>query len=248
MVFKYLPTHLFDKNKNRIHLLKFIFEDNTLRFSSPLSFNDPFELKPHITEIINEENHLVVDMFSSQINNSGQANKFYQMNINNLLKDIGILSLSKNNDNLTMWAHYSDNHAGIVIEFDDTHKFFYTSPKEAELLYGLEKVNYLKERPNMNSAEWAINKKTFLTKNVDWEYEDEWRMAVLLDEFDTDPNKYNIKFPPELIRSIYIGCRANSDTVEYIKNLKNQEKWQHLNIYKFLLDDKEYKLISKDIK
>jgi hypothetical protein len=54
-VYKYMPIYIFNEQNEKINTLKYIFEDNTLRFSSPLSFNDPFELNPYIKNLINEE-------------------------------------------------------------------------------------------------------------------------------------------------------------------------------------------------
>ena len=36
----------------------------------------------------------------------------------------GVLSLSRTNDSLLMWAHYADSHRGFVLGLDETHPFF----------------------------------------------------------------------------------------------------------------------------
>lgn len=41
-----------------------------------------------------------------------------------ITKLIGILSLTEKRDNLLMWAHYAQNHQGLVIEFDEAHEYF----------------------------------------------------------------------------------------------------------------------------
>jgi len=234
-VYKYLSSDVF----------KYIFENNTLRFSSPLDFNDPFELKPHIKEIIDTEKDMVVNIVSSFLNETQQAHKFYDNIIDSLSKDIGILCLSGTNANLVMWGHYANNHKGIVVEFDKNHSFFSNST-ELELLHKLKQVIYADTRPTVSSDEW-YSEKIFLTKSKYWKYEDEYRMSILLDKFDNSDKKYNIKFPPKIIKSIYIGCKTSIKDIEYIKNLKTQEKWKHIKINQFKVDEKEYKLVLSKV-
>ncbi len=97
-LYKYLPAYSFDAQEKKIDILEHIFENKTLRFSCPLAFNDPFELRPYISEIIDEEGHLVVSHIAQFINNTGKSNQFYSHGvINHLLPDIGIFSLSETN-------------------------------------------------------------------------------------------------------------------------------------------------------
>lgn len=241
-VYKYMATHTPDKGGD---LLKFIFEDNTLRFSSPLSFNDPFELRPHIKNMINEENHILQDAFFNHLNITEQAHKFYDMAVTALSHDIGILCLSGLCDNLVMWGNYADNHKGIVIEFDDAHPFFNPDCEITSFVHKLKEVVYVDERISMNSDEWGENEKTFLPKSKDWEYENEYRMTILLEENDRNHNRFNIKFPPEIITAVYIGCKATEETKKYVNNLSNKKQWKHLKIHQYEVDEKEYKLTLK---
>ncbi|WP_310441530.1 DUF2971 domain-containing protein [Sulfurimonas sp.] len=221
---------------------KKIFENQTLRFSNPLSFNDPFELKPNISKLTDSSNHLVINTVSDLLNGSGQAQKFHDGLVSNLSNGIGILCLSAKKDNLLMWAHYAEEHRGIVIEFDQEHEFFYKpkSSKKIGLLFGLEEVNYVDTRPSIESEEW-LNKETFFTKGKHWYYEEEYRMVLLLDE-SNNQNKYNIKFPNQLLKSVYIGVRTSKESIEYIKNLNNKAEWKHLNIFQMEVDEVAYKL------
>jgi len=243
-LYKYLPAYSFDAQKKKINILEYIFENKTLRFTSPLVFNDPFELRPNIEKIIDEERHLVVSSISNYINNTGISNGFYYQNVMQpLLKDIGILSLSEMHTNLVMWAHYADSHKGIVLEIDTAHSFFYSDPQNSSLLYPMQKVEYIDKRPNISSDKWE---KTFLIKSEDWAYEKEHRMIVLFDEEDRRYDKYNIKFPPEILKSVYIGCKADQETIEYIKQLSFKDEWKHLNIFQLAIAEKTFDLIIKN--
>ena len=46
----------------------------------------------------------------------------------------------------------------------------------------------------------------------------------------------------DLIKSVYIGCKAKKETIDYIENLKTQKQWEHLDIYHMSIDEEEYKL------
>lgn len=235
-LYKYLPVYSFDAQEKKVDILEHIFEQKTLRFSSPLAFNDPFELRPYISEIIDETRHPVVSKVSQHINNIGKSNQFYYNSIiKPLLPDIGILSLSETHTNLVMSAHYTNSHKGIVLEIDESHPFFHTDPQKSSLLYSVQKVNYIDERPVVSSDRWE---KTFLAKSKDWEYEKEYRMIILFDEEDQSTDKYNIKFPPEIVKSVYIGCKAEQETIEYIKRICNKDEWRHLKIFQFDIDEK----------
>lgn len=241
-LYKYLPTHVIDnKTQKTVNLLECIFKDRTLRFSSPLAFNDPFELRPHIEKIIDEEDHLVVNTVSNHINNNGLANEFYyNAVIKPSLPHIGILSLSETHTNLVMWAHYADNHKGIVLELDESHPFFHSAPQNCNLLHRIKKVEYVDARPAITSDGWGSDEKTFLTKSKNWSYEREYRMSILFDNSDTNVNKYNIQFPPEIVKSVYISCKATQDTIEYIKLIACYDEWKHLNIDLLKIDEKAY--------
>jgi len=244
-MYKYMPTSICcSSTLNKIDLLKCIFEDNTLRFTSPLYFNDPFEfrfpiknLNPSSSENLNELINLLNATFSLH-NNA----------LDNVLQDVGVLCLSSKFDDLKMWGHYADNHKGIVLEFDNKHDFFYKSTDDIKLIHELKKVNYSKERLTFETENEYFNTienengLIYLTKNKEWEHEQEYRMTIKFDE-SNNSNKYNVKFPTEIIKSVYIGVNASEKDIQYIIDLKKQDKWNHLQIYRFTIGSNEYKLV-----
>lgn len=222
-----------------INLLKKVFEDKTLRFSTPLNFNDPFEFRLPIKNLDPSESNDLNNL----INTTFDKSQFHNIALDEILKDIGVLSLSSTNDNILMWSHYANNHKGIVLEFDKKHLFFYESSVDKKLIHGLEKVNYCINKPYPeNIKEYFLNKNLYLTKHLNWKYEKEYRVTVTFDESNNSENKYNIKFPPSLIKAVYIGVNTENKDFEYILNLKQKKEWRHLNIYKFKINEKEYKL------
>lgn len=244
-IYKYMPTYIFNKEDKQINIMKYIFEDNMLWFSNPSNFNDPFELKPHIKNIVGDE----ADLFSTLINRSGQASEFYYTHIHSGLSNIGVLSLSSTKDNPVMWAHYANNHKGIVIEFDKENWFFNSKklPEYSDVIHYLEAVKYKDERKSINSNNYWKDKDTYLVKSKDWQYEKEYRMTICAEVDVKYKDGIGIKFSTELIKSVYIGSKAEQEIIDYLKTMQKQEEWKHLKIYKFEIDKEEYKLNSKEL-
>lgn len=138
--------------------------------------------------------------------------------------DMGILSFTEDYNNPLMWAHYADEHRGVVIEFDFKQPFFMDSTRNvngrksrfgenhlADFFEFPEKVDYRREfpcfeRPELSAPEsmkeyhWKKFNRTILyTKSNDWIYEKEQRSIVQLKHADSiicddDPNIRNLCF------------------------------------------------------
>lgn len=126
------------------------------------------------------------------------------------LFDLGVISFAEDFDNPLMWAHYANEHKGMVIEFDFSQTFFMDSLKEingrksrfgrsylADCYEFPEKVDYSRRMPSFDRAEfsapdsmdefhWAkFNRKILFTKSIDWIYEKEQRSVVRLEDADS---------------------------------------------------------------
>ncbi|MEB2400812.1 MAG: DUF2971 domain-containing protein [Alcaligenaceae bacterium] len=199
-LYKYMPPRLD------------FFKDPMIRATPLTDLNDPFE------GCFNEKQ--VRDADKNQVN-------YYRKNgknaidsddsevsdtigiIQSELADLGILSFTEDCNNLLMWAHYADNHKGMVIEFDLNEPFFEDSIKElkgrrsrfgeshfADLFEFPERVSYRRimpdfERPelsapdSMNQFHWEkFNRAILFTKGDDWIYEKEQRSIVQLKDAD----------------------------------------------------------------
>ncbi len=87
-----------------------------------------------------------------------------------LSKTRGLLCFSKNWQNPVLWGHYADKHRGICLGFD--------MPKIPPT-----KVDYVATRfPKPQNLDEAFMKKLLFTKFDPWEYEEEYRAYVSLDE------------------------------------------------------------------
>ncbi|MEQ9452510.1 MAG: DUF2971 domain-containing protein [Pseudomonadales bacterium] len=151
------------------------FGNRWLRFTPRLDLNDPFEVRPSFSQHAE---------YVHRVNNYGDSVKAVveemELNQNLVLQgtlvqefDVyGILSLTERNDNLLMWAHYAQDHTGMVIGLDPSHEFFdgSKSPKEYvrkavnEHIGVLKKVRYSKYRKIRGDS---LNEYFFLKSN-DW--------------------------------------------------------------------------------
>ncbi|WP_310442478.1 hypothetical protein [Sulfurimonas sp.] len=73
-------------------------------------------------------------------------------------------------------------------------------------------------------------------------------MSVYVETNDEYIDGISIIFPSDLIDGVYIGNKAEKETINYIMSLQKIEKWKHLKIYQMELDTVNYKLIPKELK
>ena len=89
------------------------------------------------------------------------------------MSNIGVLSLSTENDNVLMWSHYANNHSGLCLGFKRNQKNLLGSPKT-------KNVRYLKYRPKLSLIETMHEKygkaeQLLFRKSIHWKPEKEWR-------------------------------------------------------------------------
>lgn len=144
---------------------------------------------------------------------------------------IGCLATSPKNR--LMWSHYADGHKGFCIEYD-----FKNAPKDLLPL----PVIYSQKRP-LIPWEMALNQSAetkskcilqmiigLLTKDKEWEYEDEWRILLSSSE------ESSIKIP---ISAVFLGAEINETNKKTIVKICNQRK---IPVNQMVIDRGEYKL------
>jgi len=167
-------------------------------------------------------------------------------------KKIGILSLTEKHNNILMWAHYAESHQGFIIEFDENHLFFTDKLPSRDASRQLRKIVYSHLRPNLTLID-VNNIDVLLTKSKDWEYEQEWRMILPLDECKKRISKkpYDIclfSFPSSVIKSIIMGCRmtlANKNKLRRI--IKDISEYAHVKLFETHLEKDKYNIYIKEV-
>lgn len=169
--------------------------------------------------------------------------------LNEMFKDImkssSVFCLTEKKDNLLMWAHYADNHTGIVVKFRDV-------PEKDSPIKLAKKITYSHNIPKISIAKIATNGITIqelqdiytFTKSTHWEYEKEWRIVGGLR--DTSKTHEILPFAKEEVADVYLGCRINSGNKQKILEIiKTKYPWA--GIYQAHKDTKEFKLVFEKI-
>lgn len=217
-----------------------ILETQTIRFSNPKTFNDPYdsdmpivfenpqgltkeyfvnlclELKKH-HDIVKFPIYFDLDEAIKVLSNSSKeinvdSNYFIYHSLYKLKKYMKILSLSKNNNNMLMWGHYAKNHTGMVIGFN-TNCMFFRQATEMKYSKKIPKLkNIIVEDLLLQKYEtFEEFKKIFVTKSYDWKYEEEYRCV-----FDVNRNLEFLSSIPnaeELYPNLFQELKNNDDFI-----------------------------------
>lgn len=208
---------------------RFVFDDCTLRYSTPASFNDPFEFRPKVRLVETPEilqtlraSHDKPDMdidlllaglvFFHSSNGTGltplesEAQEHLQRVFSQLY---GVFCMSRSINNGLMWGHYAQNHTGFAIGLDHEHPYFRLSKMP------LVDVSYLEQRPEIGpltdlspiTVERLLLHAATL-KSSCWSYEAEVRhLTPLLDCTHAGAGIYLKTFPRDLITEVFLGHR-----------------------------------------
>jgi hypothetical protein len=265
MLYKYCKTDGFD-----------ILNNSRLRLSKIENFNDPFELVFGIDEdsapinIKNEyeENPNIISVWIQTLtgqnityDKASQADilqKFIKFQINdfkrvlkilweNWSQKMGIICLSEAMDVIQMWAHYTENHKGIVVGIEERE---FVKDKEAIVtLCYRDKMVLFPITGNLERLDQYATKyipEVVGRKESNWSYEKEVRFYANLDEKDVDGNYY-FKIPTSAIKEIYLGLRSDDTTKLIAACIKEKEEYKHLKIYKMIKHESAYKLTPQEI-
>ncbi len=228
---------------------KQILIDSKLYFSSPLSFNDPFdckilfqsslsskELKKRFDTLLKktlnsnwkQQKDFIIERVSES--HSEKFVEYMTKSLQHEVNNVGILSLSGVNDNILLWSHYAFGHAGLCIGFIATN----VSP-----FFGLaQKVHYSHNYPNIDilgTSPIEMVEAFLLTKAQDWKYEAEWRII------DHNEGPGLKQFPEELMTEIIFGARmSREDKKEVMSWLEKRNS--PVAILQAVLEAKTYSL------
>lgn len=217
-----------------------IFTECHLKFTPPSRFNDPYDCIA-VTEI--------------------EGNKPNDLLQKALTEKLAVTCFNNNPLSILMWSHYAQSHQGFVIEFRIQQPFIYgPAPDVLTLLKVIYTDKFPKTvLPPVPLTPWSNDffrimdqmvKNQFLTKSIEWEYEEEFRVL----KHDYDPNNENsllVKFPPLSIASVILGAKLNSDDEKYnmLLNAINQYNVSNkcnLPVYQTQLQPNGFKLAVPD--
>jgi hypothetical protein len=197
-------------------------------------------------KIASPEGHMAVAVLATAA--LGMMNSFTprmrQLIYDRLDSLVGVFSLAEAWDNGPMWAHYSANNTGFLIGFDPAHPFFNRRRSDVNDFYHLRKVVYSAAPDEPRTFRDLSNAASiFLTKELRWSYEQEWRMVVTLADAaeivgsPSDPI-HLFDIPPHAVSSIVLGVRSTPELQEAVKaHLVPNAPLAHVRLFRASVDD-----------
>lgn len=156
-----------------------------------------------------------------------------------VINSLGIICLSESYDNVLMWAHYSNKHTGICVEYDFTNV-------DEMLLSSLLPVEYKKERPIVTNDLYKDKKKLSFNllsssyiKSKDWKYEKEWRILLPLKYLDE-----NLNYKSPKITKVFFGLNVEEEQFKEYKN-RIHEFDSNIECLQLQMHYKNYSLVEK---
>ncbi len=151
-----------------------------------------------------------------------------------LIKKIGVLSLSTNPNSILMWSHYSLNHTGLVFEFSTSDKSIcFDTYYKIDYSENYELLSYAEE----NKTEIP---KLMLTKHKDWEYESEFRIIDMHYQGEK-------KFDKKELTSIIFGALAKENDMIRMINLCKNNGFNHVKFSHAELSTGEFSLKFREL-
>lgn len=181
-----------------------IIENNRIYMPNREQLNDPLEgtFMPII------EIHTAGSwMFKAQHKNHSY--------VSNQLDLYRILSLSADERNMQMWAHYAGNYSGICIEFSSLGAFSKARP----VIYGSHPNRKVIEEPDLDQIETFVEE-SFFHKSIGWENESEFR--IITKQNDKSDVCF-FKFEPSAITAIHLGHNIKKLCKDIIYKLCTQK-------------------------
>jgi hypothetical protein len=232
-----------------------IITEGTIRFSSPLEFNDPFDCLPAI------DMESIEQMFQRRPELLKRAGDFRGLSpakrllhkgkfIANARKavlsgdwarsvnsSVGLFCLSCDPCHPLMWAHYAKNHTGFTVEFS----IGMDAPEEDLMVMIPYPVHYVEDRPVIDWAAKTVDlDKTLLTKSKHWEYEQEER--ALNPQQGPGIYKYSRKL---FLKAVIAGAKMSSDDLTKLREAvarAGSEIGKPIAFYQAQLSDTRYRV------
>ena len=190
-----------------------------LKISRIRELNDPFEL------------------LSPNLSDPNVRFAFSNMK-NDLDKKYGILCFSKSWNNPVMWSHYADRHQGICLGFRVP-------------CYLLMRTIYVKQRTSskrlVSGADLEREEKEMLkvlrTKFSHWQYEEEVRCFITLENIDSDRKFYFNSFSKDLVlEEVIVGSEAKISRKEIKDAL--QDDYERVTQFKARPAHKKFEVVQ----
>ena len=166
---------------------------------------------------------------------------------------IGILCLSKHQDNIPMWSYYGNDHRGVVFGLEINKISCNLSGHIGPVKYRKHRVKFDPYDPRFKAHSEALRKvvlKTVFTKNKEWVHEAEFRRIFLLKDLNPGtsengkPRPYFLDISGDAIKKIIFGCQISPEIEAKIRHeLQRRKKtFGHIQLYRCRKHRSKFKL------
>lgn len=224
-----------------------ILINQSLKFSNPTTYNDPFDCNEKLLNIAYSDKLVDQTIAKIGLGLSRQQRRELKRewsnpaNFHKIMREVRqeykLACFSETNDEVLMWSHYAESHSGICIGFN--------FPYHYESKFILCSVKYLNEILPIDAQtdKLRIILYWLTTKSIAWSFEKEIR-AITKAQIVGDHEFVN--YDPKYIKEIIFGCKVSDNQIKESlhklkkANLNNGEiifKKMKINEKSFLLKE-----------
>jgi hypothetical protein len=210
-----------------------ILRDQSIRFTQPVGFNDPFELCPTLD--VQHLKRVYLGLLSvNRRRAAGRSEAEILSGFEDYLKAAGralteetgrggILSLSTRCDVPLLWSHYASSHRGVAIGLRAAPTLLGERSKASMDLFAAGPVDYSNDRYVYPQAAKPALAYMF-RKDSCWAYEQEWRIIrPLNDLYEAAPGIFVGRFPVEAVRCVVFGARTPPEIIREILDIMSEK-------------------------
>lgn len=227
-----------------------IFVNNTLKFSRPTTFNDPFDCHSHIEFDLEgfTENEFVKftrarknPLFSPtpielkkicrNVRLKSKEHKWLTEILEDSRKNIAVCCFNNAPDNILMWSHYADHHTGFMLEFKVSKNYanlIFPYPVIYSEKYPITKISWKSIiDPHLEGLDQFVQlaRDSMFVKSEDWKYEREFR--ALEDLVLNNSPDLLFPFSPSSLTSVVFGLRTSKEDQDLIAKHVNDFNHKH---------------------
>lgn len=187
-----------------------VLETRKLRWTCPNEFNDPFDVSLSILDSIDRKE------LGAILPDADDPLDYLLTHCRILLPFFRILCFSSKHDVAPMWAHYADQHRGVVLKFSANDRGQESSPwfeakrvdYKHELVLSAQDVAASLQQDGPNEQFSHLLQKWLCIKHPDWQHEYEWR-CLTLSNFGEPPRYCHWHFDESDVEGVYFGLNTS---------------------------------------
>jgi len=202
-------------------------ERKTFRVGRVSEFNDPFEWKLGITNIVPQ---------GEAIARTAQDLVLRSMNA-----QFGVICFSDTPEDPVLWSHYADHHRGMALVVDH-----WVTDQLYKVVYSDERptldLNHLSS-PDHQAYVSGVLKRLLAHKSKGWSYEREYRVFADLATCSVSDGSYFLPIPSNFLMKVILGFRCEIDEA-YVRRSLDVVGFNDVEVVRAKDDNESYKIRS----